>query len=350
MEKSQEISRLRALFIVLVVFLHSYQEQINLATGSVQNTNEIVNFIKLFFSGGVASVAVPGLFVISGYLVFKKPFNYKENAIKKIKSLVIPYLIMNTVWILFFCVATRLPYVNVFFTSDELNVWSWDILKWLDAYGGLDGKPLLYPMWFLRDLFLMNLLAPLFLITNKRLPQVMIVIYGLSWMFVEKLPYIHIDIRAFVFFGVGSWLAINSVSMSKTNNKIKYEIRVIVVIVYFLALFINQVVGSDAYWINRTLIIVGLIVSWFIVCFLQNKRNALIDKISKWGMIIYLFHEFTMSICQKILAYLFPSTPVVDMCKYFLLPLFIVGLCIIVGMMIKRISPKTYAVLTGGRS
>lgn len=273
---SQDISRLRAVFIVLVVFLHSYQERINLATGSVQNTNELAKFIKLFISGGVASVAVPGLFVISAYLLYKKEFNYKENVIKKIKSLIIPYLIMNSAWILFFLIATRLPYVNVFFTSDELNVWNWNVLKWLDAYGGIDGKPILYPMWFLKDLFIMNLIAPFFLVANKRLPQVIPFVYVFVWLFVEKIPYIQIDISAICFWGIGSWLAVNSDCLFRVRSYIKKEIQVIVVFVYFLVLFVTQMAGCSIYWANRTIVIVGLIAFWFIVCLFHDKKASVV--------------------------------------------------------------------------
>lgn len=50
--------------------------------------------------------------------------------------------------------------LSVYFANEENNVSSWGIIEWLDGIIGFeDSYLILYPLWFIRNLFILNLCA-----------------------------------------------------------------------------------------------------------------------------------------------------------------------------------------------
>ena len=93
------IRQLRFPMIVLVTFAHSYGHVADdfYLLSSEWNSYE---FLKLLISQTLVKVAVPVFFIISGYLFFAnvKEWNfsvYKEKMFRRVKKLLIPYLIWN---------------------------------------------------------------------------------------------------------------------------------------------------------------------------------------------------------------------------------------------------------------
>ena len=167
---SQRLDLAKLWFSFMVVFIHANQEGVNLVGGNIVfETPAWLALIKRLGSDIIPRCAVPGFFLIAGVLLFRKPFSWKENMRKKCRSLAVPYLLLNTLWILFYLVCQSLPVVSGFFTQNPIAAWEW--LDWLDAYTGFRaGGPMVYHLWFLRDLFLMNLIAPAIgWVTKRRL-------------------------------------------------------------------------------------------------------------------------------------------------------------------------------------
>ena len=92
---SNKLKILSLIAMVLVVFIHSYIET------TTNNTlmSEDRAFLQYFISQGVARVAVPIFFTISGYLYFLSYQNTTNDYIiktkKRLKTLVLPYLLMS---------------------------------------------------------------------------------------------------------------------------------------------------------------------------------------------------------------------------------------------------------------
>ena len=87
------------LLSILVLFIHSYFAQEIVDDSLISVINHKVSF---FFSRSITAFAVPMFFMLSGISFFKGYSNKKY--FKKIKSrlftLVIPYLLWNTIWLL----------------------------------------------------------------------------------------------------------------------------------------------------------------------------------------------------------------------------------------------------------
>ena len=171
MNKSRNISQyeifrqLRLPMIVLVAFAHSYggvEEGFSLLT-SEWNTYE---FLRLLISQTLVKVAMPVFFIMSGFLFFANVdvWNfkvYKTKIWRRIKTLLIPYLIWNLL------MAIKL----------KTFCWSMFWVYWkpagvqIDWFGQeqLMTAPANMPLWFLRDLMVVSLLTPIIYIIIRKL-------------------------------------------------------------------------------------------------------------------------------------------------------------------------------------
>lgn len=115
---SEKIKFVSFFSMILVVFLHSY----NLGEEIIEQSSSkkgFVFFVQYFISQGIARIAVPMFFLISGYLFFflKKGtfFNgYILSLQKKIKSLVLPFFLVNLRIFNLFFIANFTPNNSVF--------------------------------------------------------------------------------------------------------------------------------------------------------------------------------------------------------------------------------------------
>lgn len=134
-EIQQRLNIFKILLTIMVIFIHSYIETIRVGSGDVLLEIPIwfENF-KFIISKCISRIAVPAFFLISSILLYKKEFSYKDNLIKKLKTLVVPYLILNTFWILFYFVVQMIPSLGVYFSNEDNIIEKWNILDFLNAY------------------------------------------------------------------------------------------------------------------------------------------------------------------------------------------------------------------------
>ena len=81
----------------------------------------------------------------------------------------------------------------------------------------------------------------------------------------------------------------------------------------------------------------------------NEKLRSIFLRLSKWIFIIYVFHELTLSSVRKICQRLFPATPLILCAEYLMIPILGITGCIIAGIVLKKIMPRLYIVLTGER-
>jgi succinoglycan biosynthesis protein ExoH len=156
------IDLLRFVMIFGIVILHTPQ-YVNIAdvgTGWF-------DLFKAFFQSAVFRCTVPVLTTISGYLLFKGELDRDSRKLvgKKIRSLAIPFLTCNGL------LAAGLYLIQSEYKlpiSYQLYPFNASIM--LDGALGLTQGPVNYPLHFIRDLFILTLLSPLFGLLLRRAP------------------------------------------------------------------------------------------------------------------------------------------------------------------------------------
>ena len=336
---SQRLNLAKFWFAMMVVFIHSNQEGVNLAGGSIVFETPVwLELIKRLGSEIIPRCAVPGFFLISGVLLFRKKFSWKENMAKKCRSLAVPYLLLNTLWILFYLVCQSLPVFSGFFTQSRIA--SWGLLDWLDAYTGFrSGEPMVYHLWFLRDLFLMNIVAPVIAWATKKNPLLAAALVTALYLFRSKSRYFGVTIEAICFFVLGACLVQLDVHLEHINKKWP------LVLGYFI--LIPAALFTDSLFVKKLSIFAGL--AFWLVCGTDIASDRLLQWLTSFSLDIYLFHEMTMTVFFKLInKFIYPS-PTAQLLEYLGMPFAMLAFCIALSVFLKTFLPKSYSVLTGKR-
>ena len=211
------IRQLRFPMIVLVTYAHSYgnvADDFSLLS-SDWNTYE---FLKLLVSQTLVKIAVPVFFIISGYLFFAnvKEWNlivYKEKMFRRVKTLLIPYLIWNLL------------------IAIKLKTFSWAMFwaYWKPAGVQIDWlgneqlmtAPANMPLWFLRDLMIVSLLTPIIYYAIRRLGFVLMGLLTVLYLsgicaFIPGL-----SAYAVYFFTLGAFLSIRKQDLIMSVRRVE---------------------------------------------------------------------------------------------------------------------------------
>ena len=182
------ISQLRFPLAAMVVLIHcSMMKYIGTAAGAEETFRMLVHGLSV----GLTSLAVPLFFAMSGYLFFHGTDRftwevYAEKLKRRLKTLLIPYLVWNAVALLVFWLKARLGHAPMQWPL-SLDLW-WgcremvpeSVNAWGFSVGAMRG-PLLLPMWFVRDLMLLALLSPLLHWLLKKAGWVVVLAVGAVW-------------------------------------------------------------------------------------------------------------------------------------------------------------------------
>lgn len=160
---SKTINNIRFPMMLGVVMIHA-----KIPTGnftSFENTQEVMSSL-------IPSPCVPIFFLMSGFLFFSNINEltgtvYVDKMKRRTKSLLIPYLIWNSIAICAF--ASMHLFLSNYINPDFEDVPSWDWTNYLNAFWkGSGGFPISYPLWFLRDLIVLMVFTPLFYLCTSK--------------------------------------------------------------------------------------------------------------------------------------------------------------------------------------
>lgn len=236
--KNLAIDALRLPLIILVVFIH-----MNPTFDSVGYWGLTINTI--------AQVAVPCFFVIAGYFfVGNKPLTlemYKVKLKKRVVTLLIPYLLWNLVPSLVLIGGNLFSIVFRGKSTEDLMTFLTDLWNdgvWHLWWDKVNGMPSDSPLWFLRDLIVMCVLAPVFYYFIKKGGKLAVVIWCLLYVFLP-VSWAHlsgISITAVFFFNIGLYLRYNGIDLVGGSNKIYQLVCVATafVLLILVVLFRNQ--------------------------------------------------------------------------------------------------------------
>ena len=350
-DMSERINIFRFILTIMVIYIHSYGSVSGFSAAAVELEQVLwLSRTKYIISQIITRAAVPGFFLISSILLYRKPFSWVTNMKKKLKSLAVPFFIVNLAWILLFLVLQNFSFTASLFGSPDNIVRNWDLRQWSNAIFGLpdDVIPFLYPLWFLRDLLILNFFAAVIWWLVDKLPEVMLFGALYIWFF-HSIPNCAVpDYQAVAFWIIGAYIV-------KRNIHFGFLNKVPCIAAFALLAFCIWKYLPFAY-VDEYLPLLNLcmtlsLISFFILTLKINNvaiKNALL-KLGNYSFSIYLFHEFTTLFFRKIAAMLLPASVISQFLQYMLIPLFIAAFCIVFSIVFKKIMPRFYTFLTGGR-
>jgi succinoglycan biosynthesis protein ExoH len=177
LEISKRIWVTRYFMVIGIVVLHLPPYQPLNELGS-----SLFDYIKAFFSHGVFRATVPMLTVLSGFLIFQ--FNLQVQPLllvtKKVKTVLVPLIIWNIPFVIAIYISQKYSVLSHEFSA---ILYPFDFFNWINALTGLFNSPANYPLNFLRDLFAVSLLSPIYWFLLKRVPYIGLAIVAAVYYF-----------------------------------------------------------------------------------------------------------------------------------------------------------------------
>lgn len=354
---SEIIDIVKFLAIVLVCYNHAYIDVSKFV--EINNLYEIPLWFEVFQSfmcKVVCRVAVPIFFFLSAFLLYRKNYLYFENLKKKIPRLLVPYIVFNSLGVLVYFVLQLFPQCSVFFTNPKFVVSDWNIMNWINAFVGYEtGFPMLYPLWFLRDLIILNLLCDVIKYLIEKFNLKFIFVVGLVYLFINHFltdTKIILASLSLFYWSLGAYFALNHINLNRIKmfvDRCKISNFVIFyifgIVVWFLACYYKL---FETYFLVNFLILIGCALLWSITYNIENVnlKNILL-KLSQYTFPIFLMHEFNLFFLKKIVNYVLPNIIVIFFLEYLLLPIMVILYCMILAYIIKKLNYRIYMVIFG---
>jgi surface polysaccharide O-acyltransferase-like enzyme len=353
-EASSRLNLLRFPLIVGVVFIHAYESTVNLAGQEVgvSETGFLADFIRNFLSQGVARTAVPLFFLISGYLFFSK-FEWSRRGYllklsSRVKTLLIPFLFWNIAAILVVAIAQAIPSTATYFSGKKPSIASFEAFDYINAVVGLNRNPIAYQFWFIRDLMILVVLAPILRIALKFCPVPFLCILFISW-FLRVWPGFVPSVEASLFFSVGAYLAIVRQSLFALDRHGRLCAILYLVMVVFDALSIDQPLNP---YLHRLGILLGIVSALYATKLLahREKPNSVLLGLSSSSFFVFAMHEPLLTILRKVSYRLAsPDSSLLVLFLYFAVPIAVIFLSLIIYRKLVDVAPGFTSIITGGR-
>jgi surface polysaccharide O-acyltransferase-like enzyme len=343
---SEKIKLLSAVAIVLVLYIHSgfHNDEISGMT--------INHYVQEMISALVGRCAVPLFYIISGYLFFYKvPDGLKSIYVKirsRVNTLVVPYIITSLFYVAFLLTLDSIPAISKFINGSILPLFKQTWLKVLFSifYDTGNGYPLPFHLWFLRDLLILVIFSPLWYMFLKRLKWWWVLaVFVLNYANISYFP-----IYALFWFSLGGILTEYDIALR--SPKLGF-----LLLSMFLVLCLLQLINPDLLlwqYVKILNILLGIVSAWLVYDAVVPQAFSLqqhtwLKKICDFTFFIYLFHEPALNVVRKLIAYVLGKNEIGYLASYLLSPWFFIVFAILIGSLIKKLTPIIYMVAVGGR-
>lgn len=340
------IKAMRFPLIVLVVFAHSVGTYPSPTVEWSLDGWNIFHFVSEMLSRHLFSIGTCWFFVFSGYLFLRylkeDDFGFQWVTAKWKKrfwNLLVPYLLWNLFAVLSVIVK------NFLFRLFGLEQ---DPIQGGPLYWFFTG-PADFPLWFMRDLMLLTLIAPLMYLVFKKFKWLslaaLFIIYLSPWN--PSIP----TMRSIFFFSIGAWLGSFKINLITICDKVKVPAAIAAVLLLFVA---TSQIGRPPHTLLLRLFYPFGMISFMNICNSMIDNEHLKDRLSKLTasvFFIYAVHEiyilgWTKGLCLRI----FGSSLAATWIRYWLVPILVLTFCLGLYYMLNRLIPRTLSFICGGRS
>lgn len=210
--------------------------------------------------------------------------------------------------------------------------------------------PIDFPLWYVRDLMIIVLLAPL-LYKLIKAGIFAVIVLGIAWL-VFDIEILGLEISGFFFFTLGGYLAINKVDMFK--GFASKQIVILVLLLTTIVVAIDMITRGTFYhyFIHNISVLMGVAtVCISTVCIIKlGKQIRWIDKLAPTTFFVYAMHGLFVATLRKGLCLVFcPATNIGIIGVYTVSIILTIIVCLISYYTLKRCCPRVCLVLNGGR-
>lgn len=348
---------LRFPLIVAVVFIHTRLEGVMINGTLLVNEGQfpVYGLVHHIITNELARIAVPLFFFISGFLFFyHSDFSlkiYGQKLKKRARTLLIPYIFWNVV-VFLLTLFSQLLLPSMLSGQNKL-VADYNWLDWISLFWSHDdsGAPICYQFWFIRDLMVVIIFAPIVYYIVKYCKVLGVLALGALWLFNLWFAIPGLSIAAFFFFSFGAWFSINRRDFTIDFCPMRWPATLLYIALVVLDTWLWQCRVLDNDYIHKIGIVVGLIavVSWTAYGIAKN-RLPVSAFLAGSSFFVYAYHGMIIALVIKCwMKLLSPISEWMMLVSYFLIPILIVAIGVGIYALLRRYFPSLTALVTGGR-
>lgn len=327
---SKAISLLRFPLMVGIVFVHNNFSGLG---GLSPAAAHCAVGLEQFFGKSLAAFCVPMFFLISGFLYFYRAdftlSSYRKKTLSRVRTILIPYLIWNLLCFFLFMAMGKASFADI-----GAALWSFR-----------DGMPACFQMWFLRDLMVLVLIAPVVYVVMR---------FG-AWWAAGALGLLWLATGwgvGLCFFSFGACLSIHKTGVCDW----------LLAFCRVLWLSCPVLLGLDVFacwgWdgaevVHRVFIVVSILaVAAFAVWAVQRGAGRRVIGMQRYAFLLFAAHEPFSSLLRKAMVAVpaFAQNEAVFALGYFLVPLVVIAVVVAAFRVADRLCPKWLSVLVGART
>ena len=362
---SKKIKILSFLAIVMVVLVHAYnQPERVLHAWKLVKTGENWNaWAQLFISNGVARYAIPFFFLVSGWLNYRKASGaFGALAMTRLRTLALPYLLWSAISLFVFWLAQQNAFMWTLMQANPIGpfaitrVADYSASQW---WTRAVVYPVAFQLWFLRDLFVCSLLAPL-LIRAFALPRALLAIMfaGFAALWFNGADFYLVEGEGLLFFSAGLLLAHSGTDLQQAPRWFRLRWWAVL----WLAVIALKTGLAFAHWdVSRPLAIIslyrlsqvlGIAVIWFgydrVMRGAAPAPAAL--RMASHAFIVYVLHVPLLNLATQAALAVFGDADAMRFAVYVGVAAGSIGVCLLAARALARWAPTLSALLTGGRA
>ena len=287
-------------------------------------------------------------FFFASYLQFSKNDSYPVLLKKKAKSLFVPYILWTIITVLLYFIAQSIPQAAPFFQNTNNTVRNWSFFDWVKVFTYHKNElPLVYQFWFLRDLMIFIIISPVLKFLCKKLPG-MILFFVPICMLKEIPVFVTVSYSALFYYLAGYYCVEYKIDFFKIADKIKiYEYLVLIILSVVFSLVFD---GKYAFGTISTFIscLFFLKISFYFVR--SEKVYGILKYFAGFSFWLYAVHApFISTVINKISQRIISLHGILCLVQFLLAAFLTITIGLVLGILLKKICPKLFALLTGGR-
>lgn len=359
-EISERIKSLRFLLVIFVVFIHNNYTQAVMAKYIAEGRgfpfvqNEFGRWVQLFLSDGIARCAVPLLFLFSAYFQSLKDEPFTTTLKKKFRSLLVPYVIWIVIYGLYFTFGKLvvMHFAPSLVGNHENTVLHWTGKDWFFKFLGYgaehDGLPgFAYHFWFMRDLMILVVLFPVLRVLVRRIPLGFFFFVGGWYLLSPSVP--GVSNQALFFYVCGLYWGEYKLPLLEWVDRISWGEGAAL---FCGAFFVNYYFYSSAtlYWLMVLAACILLLKLSHVICS-RERLFSIATTLSGYSFFLYAIHTPVLNeTLKRLWLHFFPMiNTFFSLFEYFGVTILTVVVGTGIGITVKRLLPRFYSVITGGR-
>jgi fucose 4-O-acetylase-like acetyltransferase len=352
----------------LLVFVHGYNLDIRYLQPWTTPGEPLTftTFTQYFLANGIFRFRIPMLFIISGFLYAlhdNRP--YKQRTTKRLRTLLLPYLIWSAIGFGFTYLLELFPYtkaiveISNIVRIDDQRALLHDY-HWYEMLGRWIIIPVPYQLWFIRVLLIYNVAYPAirWCINHTVGKWIFFGIASLMWL--GTMGFVFFEGEGLLFFSLGIWMQKTNFDIDRPKRWLNPMFWSIVFIglsaLKSLLAFKGESMMGEAVFpvitlMHKVVVFSGLVTAWY-GC--NGQVNWCMNRkwfvwLSAFSFMIYVMHAPLVAYATDAVFAFVHQVPYYRMLTYVFLPLTIIGFTIIIGSLLRRFLPNVYGLLTGGR-